>query len=183
MDIMTSYNVLGTAEKQPDGSLNIKNQDGELMCIEHPLNDGCETESLKGIVSGNLEFTKSLDVMKKLSMISVSVVQDDENGVRRVHVANVPIVETDTRETIAAKVAEGLGVAANGAVIPVTNIKAVNSDFMRVKDAAATKTDGGHPWLQNKKPDTLEDLTGMTYLCHTTQSSGQTYFYNVTVWS
>lgn len=183
MDIMTSYNVLGTAEKQPDGSLNIKNAEGELICIEHPLDDGRETVSLKGIVSGELEFRKSIDEMKKFSMINVSFTQDDDNGVRHTRVANVPILANDTRETLASRVAESLGVTANGATIPLTNIKAVNSDFMRIKTPTVAKTDGGHPWLQNNKPTTLDGLNGTTYLCHTTQASGQQYFYNVTVWS
>lgn len=181
MDTMTSYNVLGT-ETVADNTLIIKDENGEVICNEHIHCTG-PTEYVSGAVDGKID-ASIFDAAKPAHRhVNYTVVQEKENNSRVTYTGTIITDETATKVSLLKDLAERLGLAVTSNAIAIKNVKTFFSNVFKLTNVVVAKTDGGHPWLGNNKPASLDGLTGNNYYCYKQSASGQTYFYSVTVWS
>lgn len=179
MDTMTSYNVLGTATVA-DNSLIIKNENGEVICHEHVCCQG-PTEYVSGTVDGKID-SSIFTGAPSHRHINYTVVQEKSDNNQITYTGTIIADETASKASILKELADRLGLTVDSNAIAIKNVKAFFSNVFKLTNVVVSKTDGGHPWLGNNKPASLDGLTGHNYYCYKQSSSGHTYFYSVTVW-
>lgn len=180
MDTMTSYNVLGSPTVA-DNSLIIRNENGEVICHEHIHCQG-PTFYTSGTVDGKIDSSIFNAGSPAHRHINYTVVQEKSDGNQVTYTGTIIADETASKASVLKELADRLGLTVASNAIAIKNVKAFFSNVFKLTNVVVSKTDGGHPWLGNKKPASLDGLVGSNYYCYKQSSSGHTYFYSVTVW-